>query len=407
MMTYIAHEWYAGVRNGDPLKMKRLRMVYDYSYLCGSDIFLLESGELCLCSHNDREPFNNDLSKQYRNVLREFSEFVNSDKRPEGKPKTKVAFVQGNLDGWSSWNCGSHLWNNFSNPDWGYSGAEFTWRIMDDINVRRNWHDIHNYGENDLSGAPAYGQYDVINANSPLEAFKQYDYLIFTGWNSMTKEIYDNLKAYVQGGGILLMTAAHLNTSLQRDGSISLVNGGDVSDLFGCTLNAENSFMSNGGFKFNESIIPGVMYPADKEDFDPLLSAGYAKYADTKLTTGTVTSILAQGYFECDETDGRAAIVENKCGEGYAVLITGLDYPGSGPLYSTYKTLVRELITSSHRACDIKVYGSDRLRFSVYEGNKLYLLNTDFDAEITATVKYEDKEHEVKLAPCEMKTLQL
>lgn len=407
MMTYIAHEWYAGVRNSDILKKKRLRMAYDYSYMCGSNIFLLESGELCLCSHHDEKPFSNPVSENYRTVLREFSEFVNSDNRPEGKPKTKLAFVQGNLDGWSSWNCGSHLWNNFSNSDWGYGGAEFTWRIMDDINLRRNWHDVNNFGANDLSGAPAYGQYDIINATSSLETLMQYDYLIFTGWNSMTKEIYDNLKAYVQGGGILLMTAAHLNTTLQRDGSIELINGGDVSDLFGCILDSDNSFMSNSGFKFSESIIPDVMYPADSTAFDPLFAAGYVKYAVVGLTTGVESTILAQGFFECDETDGRTAVVENKCGKGYSILITGLDYPGSGPLYPMYKAIVRELVTSSHRACDIKAYGSDRLRFSVYDGNKIYLLNTDFDAEINVTVECQGEKHEVKLAPCEMKSIQL
>ena len=48
------------------------------------------------------------------------------------------------------------------------------------------------------------------------EIFAKYDYLIFVGWNSMTKEIYDNLKTYVKGGGRLFMTAAHLKTSIPQ-----------------------------------------------------------------------------------------------------------------------------------------------------------------------------------------------
>ncbi len=55
-----------------------------------------------------------------------------------------------------------------------------------------------------------------------------------------TKEIYDNLKTFVEKGGRLFMMTAHLNTSNQRDGSIRLINGGDVSDLFGCTLDVQN-----------------------------------------------------------------------------------------------------------------------------------------------------------------------
>ena len=92
-------------------------------------------------------------------------------------------------------------------------------------------------------------------------------------------------------------------------------------------------------------------------------------------------------------------MVENKVGDGYAILITSLDYPGAGSIYPVYRTVVRELITASHRSCPIKVYGSDRLRFSVYEGDKVYLLNTDFDSEIVATVIKNGEEIKVNLKP--------
>lgn len=404
-ITYIAHEWYAGNRNDDPLKGKRLRMIYDYAYMCGSDVFLLESGDLCIFSHGMENDFNNELSQHYRTVLREFAEFAEVDNRPQGGPKVKVAFIQGNLDGWSSWNAGSSLWNQFGKPQWGYSAPEFSWRIMDDINVRRSWHDVHNYGAVDLSGAPAYGQYDVINANSSLEAMKQYDYLIFTGWNTMTEEIYNNLKAYVQQGGILLMAAAHLNTNSARDGELSLIRSGDVSDLFGCVLDGDKAYISNGGFKFYNSIIPHIMYPADDMRCDPILSSGYVKYAKSELKGGRAACLSSHYYNEDDNPTPEVAMIENKLGKGYAVLLTSLDYPGAGAVYPLYKTVVRELITASHRECAVQVYGSDRLRFAVYEGDRVYLLNTDFDSEIIATVKRGNEEIKVHLNPCEMKSV--
>ncbi len=403
-ITYIAHEWYAGVRNHDTLKLKRLRMIYDYAYLCGSSCFLLESGELRLQSHDAFEGYNNPTSQFYRDTLKSFAEFAEKDNRPDGGPKVKFAFVQGNLDGWSSWNCGSSIWNKFGETDYGYSAPEFTWRIMDDINSRRNWCDVNNFGDTDLSGAPAYGQYDIINAAVPLEALMQYDYLIFTGWNTMTPEIYDKLKEYVKQGGRLLMTAAHLNTDVTRDGRIDLINGGDVSDLFGCKLDAENSFVTNCGFKFNESIMEDVLYPSDMH-FDPLFSSGYAKYAKTELCGGVPATILSQAFNEKRNTFGQPAMVENKLGDGYAMLITGLEYPGNGALYSVYKAIVREYLTASHRGCDIKVYGSDKLRFAVYEGDVVYLLNTDFDSEIIVTVERGGEKINVNLAPCEMKSI--
>ena len=165
-MTYIAHEYYGGLRWEDTLKAKRLRMVYNYAYLCGSMGFVLESGDLGYriirteygnYRNPNGEVFNHPVARNYRETLREFADFMNHDVRPEGGPKVKFAFVQGNLDGWSSFSPGSAVWDKFDDPAYGYSGPEYTWRIMDDINVRRSWCEVHNYGDIDLSGAPAYG----------------------------------------------------------------------------------------------------------------------------------------------------------------------------------------------------------------------------------------------------------
>ena len=218
----------------------------------------------------------------------------------------------------------------------------------------------------------------------------------------MTPEIYNNLVEYVKQGGRVLMTAAHLDTSVTRGEGIKLINNGNVEELFGCRLNAEESFISNSGFKFNESIMDGVLYPVYR-NHDPRFASGYAKYAKTELCGGVVASYLSQAFSESDNSDGRTAMVEHKLGDGCAILITGIEYPGNGPLYSMYKAVVRELMTASHRACDVKVYGNDRLRFSVYEGNKVYLLNTDLDNEIIVTVERDGNKEKFTLEPGELR----
>lgn len=408
--TYIAHEWYGGIRAFDALKMHRLRMVYDYCYMSGSSLFYLESGTEELCAH-DAAPasprytegnydVNHPVCKAYADVMYDFAKFIKEDARPAGGPKVKVAFVQGNLDGYSPWRAGSSLWNCFNNRDFGYSAPEFMWRIFDDIHVKRNWGDTHNYGEIDLSGAPAYGTYDIVNARAGYAAFSKYACLIFTGWNSMTEELYADLKKYVENGGRLFMTAAHLNTSTRRDGEMILINGGDVSDLFGCRLSAEEKLCINHGYKFVESIVPDLLYPADLY-FDPLFSEGYVNYAKTELTTAAATGKLSQNFEEPDVAGMPAWLTENKLGKGYAILMTSIDYP-SGSGFTAYKTVVREILTATHRNCDIKVYGGDRLRFSVYEGNKVYLLNTDFNCRTEATIDYGTEKKIFLLEPCQL-----
>jgi hypothetical protein len=298
--------------------------------------------------------------------MADFAKFAADDFRPAGGPKVKVAFVRGNLDGYSFRHSGGTLWRAHSQPEYGYGPAEFSWRILENLQTKRRWGDVHNYGEVDLSGAPAYGQYDVIPATVGPEIFAKYDYLIFVGWNSMTPEIYENLKTYVQGGGRLFMTAAHLNTSIKRDGTISLLNGGDVSDLFGCVLDAENPIYKDEGSKFYNSIVPELLYPVlDFTRGDPYFAEGYIHYANVELKGGTASARLSNTFRDLAPESLPISLVENKCGDGYAILMTSLEYP-YGPVAPMFQALVREIFTASHRKAHIKVYGADSLRFSVY-----------------------------------------
>lgn len=434
--TYVAHEWYAGTRTLDPLKMKRLKLYYYYAYMSGSCKFQLESGDECLNAHDtdlsqtaggsnfDTKtlPYGYDhpISQQYRQFLRDFAKFVKEDFRPKGGPKVKVAFVQGNLDGYTSWRAGSSLWNTHDDPNFGYSTPEFVWRIFDDLGVKRRWHDVHNFGEQDLSATPAYGTYDIVPAWAGYEAFSRYKYLIFTGWNTMTEEIYEDLKKFVYNGGKLLISAAHLNTSSKRTGEMKLIHDGKVSDLFGCDLDASEKLYTNDGVKFIDSLIPEVKYPASF-NYDPLLSEGYVNYPKVTMTTASPAGRLSDSFWNrplaqmpqigIDEKDRSVeampvSVAENRYGKGCTILMTTLDYP-SGSAYPTYRTIVRELITASHRNADIKIYGGDRLRFTVYEGNKVYLLNTDFDCRTDVIIEYNGQRTQLLLEPREFKPVQL
>ena len=64
------------------------------------------------------------------------------------------------------------------------------------------------------------------------------------------------------------------------------------------------------------------------------------------------------------------------------------------------------MITESSRSCDIKVIGSDRLRWSVYEGDKIYLLNTDYDMPITVKVIKGEAEKSVTLDSLELRAVE-
>ena len=407
-INYVAHEWYGGVDNEDALKKKRLRMVYDYSYMNGAGGIILESGDLCMHSHGLKTDYDHELPKFYRRTLDEFTDFIEKDNRPEGFPITKVAFVQGNLDGWSAFRSGSSLWNNKFDRDWGYGAPEFTGKILSELGTKRRWCDVHNFGDRDYSGVCGYGTYDIVNVGlASAEALSAYDYLIFTGWNTMTEDIYEKLISFVKGGGKLFMCAAHLNTSEKRNGEINLVRGGDVSELFGARLDAENAHVSNSGVNFARSQCEDILYPYDKGEFDPLLSSGYANYAKVDLDGAKAVATLSNSFVESQNTDRGVAVLENKLGDGYAILLTSLDYPGKGQTYDLYRTVVRELLSASHRTADIKLFANDKVRMSVYGKGDVYLLNTDFDVPAYAEIEKNGNKTVVNLAPCEIKHIKI
>ena len=78
-----------------------------------------------------------------------------------------------------------------------------------------------------------------------------------------------------------------------------------------------------------------------------------------------------------------------------------------GQTYDIYRTVVRELLSASHRTAEVKVLASDRVRFSVYDSGDVYLLNTDFDVPSYARVEKGGNSVEVTLAPCEIKHIKM
>lgn len=160
------------------------------------------------------------------------------------------------------------------------SAPEYAWRILDEVYRSRDWHDFANFGEagEDFSHAPAYGQYDVLPVESDVAVMKNYDLLIFAGWNTMTEEIYEKLKEYVSGGGHLILSAAHLNTSDRRGEAPRYLRDGKLSELLGCEIIGTER--TNDGVKFRrDGERPGVRYPGTYDFIcDCNYCGGYADY---------------------------------------------------------------------------------------------------------------------------------
>lgn len=407
--TLIAHEWFAGMRHEDPLKKKRLELMWKYAYMSGANIISVESGDEAIDSYGHTYEEGSEMCAMYRKAIRELAHFAKNDVRPCGGPKVKFAFVSGLHDAWGGF-VGTSVWNQFDREDWGYGAAEHSWKLLEELGKKRKWTEITNYGEYDLSAYPAYGNFDILPIEAPIEKYKQYDYLVFLGWNSMTDANMDKLISFVEGGGRLLMSAAHLNRNTVRNGSFMPVSNDKIEKLFGCRPTGE-TLKTNGGTKFEfDALDEKMLYPGTKSFVcDPNFSGGFTEYLRFELCGARAAGYWSENWqdkigSECSDTP---TVIENKLGRGYATLVTSLDYPGAPAAYPLYRTVLREMVSSSARNCDIKVVGSDRIRYSVYEGDKVYLLNTDFDLPVTVKVIRGENERLITLESLELKTVSI
>ena len=415
--SHIAQEWYGGFRNDDPLKYKRMKLAYYYSYMAGAKYIYPESGHFKIKSYGDDYGVDSEFCKLYRREWEDFAEFIHSHKRPKGYPMVKIGFLQGNLDSFTAWG-GSTVWNQFGKKAWEYGAPEYGWSYLEDnLFKSEKWHVPTVYGENDYSGSMPYGQYDIVPVEAPLEVLKEYSCLIMLGWNTMTPEIYANLKQYVYEGGKLFMSVPQLSISDVREdvmeGVYDLINNGNFSDLFGCKVKGKGRTY-NWGVKFiEESSIPGYLYPYTKSGFcDPICANGGITVADIEVTGGKVVAILADKFRKWRE-NSPAILIENKYGKGYASLITTWEYPGAKSLEKFVKVLLKEIIHGEYQNTDLKVIGSDKIQYAVYRNNDadntytVYLLNTDYNVPAHARVVRNGLEKEIKLDPCEFFVIQI
>ena len=408
---FVAHEWYGGYLHNNALKIKRLDISYKYLFMQGANYIFLESGNTGIDSFGYKHEYDSKECRRYRDYAARFYKFAKKNPRPESGPLADVAFVMGEDDGYADF-LGASAWCQFDKEEWSQGEREHSWRILDEVYRSSNWFSQENFafGGKDLSNAPAYGSYDVLPASAPLSVLKKYRYLIFVGHNTMTEKTYEKLLSYVKGGGTLLAAAAHLNTSSKRNGEISFINGGDVSELFGVKITGVER--ENHGVKFyTGSNVKNVIYPATLDlNCDANYPAGYANVASVELDGAKVFARLCDA-FSAPRDDEMPILTEYKNGKGTAMLLTYADFPGNPAVYPVYKTVVKALLTASHANAKIKVFGSDKVRFSVFSdksGNKtLYLLNTSFDLSSSVGVSFKGKTESYTLAPSELKIVDL
>ena len=428
--SYLASSYWGGIRQEDIVKKKRTRLGLYYSYLAGSEAITLEGGVF----HNDRgstncirsfgpemdKRFNDKSCQDLRKTLADFYKFTGSQPRLSGGPKVKVAFVHGNLDGYvqhnglpaplSSW----FVYGQYGNEPFRCGDPERMWNVLSDIKRNATWDSRYENGPESLSGSIPFGQYDVIDSSADIEIFENYELVVFTGWNTMTDQLYQKLVDYVKSGGLLILSLPHLSTNTRRDQEWNFVNDGDLRELCGVKVKGKGE------------ILRYLAYVDPKECPYDLPYREYGRHAgflidevrggDIEVTNAQIIgeNMYAKNYKSVDDysTPRLPFVLFNQLGDGHVMLMNSWDYPGKEGLYPIYAEMIQ-------RACEyygdeLRVLCREKVSWSVFTENntdkvgsdftQLFILNMDYDLPQHIRIKTPKIEFEWVLEPCEFRT---
>ena len=364
----------------DEIWFNRYKIALLYSYLSGADFVMTQHGAFNLWIRKTRKTYgvNSSKVKKFRQIFMDFHNFCQTHPRPDNGPKVSLGIVHGNLDGnaglWTRW-----VWGQYGGEEWKHSAPEFGWDYLPMLYRRADWYHRTLEGDVDYTGNPPYGQYDLVPIEAPEEVLSKYSCLVFLGWNTMTPEIYEKLKKYVADGGHLVMAVPHLSTQTRRGEDLQLYNGGDYTDLFGVVIKGKGMTVTVGHRFIADSSLPSYQFP-NWGVSDPFFINGEYPLADVELKGAKVLCTSSTNYTRTDKEKRAPVLIENSFGRGKAFLITSWCYPGERAMAPLMKEIL--MVISNGEQGHIRLSGSDRIRYAVYEEGDLttlYLLNTDFE----------------------------
>jgi len=428
--SYLASSYWGGIRQEDIVKQKRTRLGLYYAYLAGAEYITLEGGVF----HNDRgstnvvrsfgpemdKRFNDKSCQELRKTLADFYKFTGSQPRLSGGPKVKVAFVHGNLDGYdqhnglpaplSSW----FVYGQYGNEAFRCGDPERMWDILSDIKINAAWDNRYEYGPESLSGSIPFGQYDVIDSSADIDILKNYELVVFTGWNTMTDQLYQKLVDYVKSGGHLVLSLPHLSTNIRRDQEWKFVNDGDISQLCGVKVKGKGEILRSLAY-----IDPkGCPYDLPYREYGR--HAGFliddVRGGDVEVTNAEVIgeNLYVKALKSVDDYSKPRFpfVLFNQLGDGHVMLLNSWDYPGKEGLYPIYAEMIQR--ACEHYGDKLRVLCREKVCWSVYTENnsdkvgsdftQLFILNTDYDLPQHIRIKTPSIEFEWVLKPCEFRT---
>ena len=391
--------WYGGEQQ-DELWWRRYRNSWYHAWLRGANPIYAEHGLMNYRAYGKELDADHPSVVRFRKELHDFASWAAKHPRPKGLPRAAVAFIQGRMDGFvGSWQ--THNWGQRLNDDFRIGDDERAWRLVDQCYEREEWNSRDVNGTTNLSGNPPLGTVNIVPYDIPEEELSKYKLVVFLGFNAMDDELYGKLVNYVSCGGVLLLTARHLDTADSPLDGFKPYNGGDWTALTGLKAPGGQRRMKYG-IKFTANPGCGWKFHQYGTACDPWFTDGGFVMPKLENYGADTLAVGADTMWETAFDKGECLLFEHKIGKGSVVFCPAITPVGAPELNPFYLYLLRRAM----EAVDVypKVECTEAVRWSCYEDGSVILLITEAKLEQLAIVRFGPSSSlKVELAPAQLK----
>ena len=331
-----------------PARYRRFRLALYASYLLGATDINTEEGLWHLEEYYEHHHRFSEACKAHLKEQQDFYRYVSTHSRT-GAFYTPVAFLHGRDDGAIFF--GHHrTWGLIDEKS---TPAEESWDLLTALYPKANPRSaVYRHGcpedvpQGYHSGTP-YGSLDAVPAEGKLASLKKYRAILCLGFNRCTPEDAKKLRAYVQGGGTLLLTHAHLSEASHVPG----IRCGALE------FESHALSMSNGYPTFRLSTHHGI----------PLSVCTNAKKPDAVLK---------------ETDDGHPLICRYDIGKGSVILFNTAEYPVHASIRADYEEEMIRITKAATAVEPVYATAGEDVEFAVYrqadETCHVYFLATDW-----------------------------
>ncbi len=186
-------------------------------------------------------------------------DFIQTHER-RGRQINDIALIQGRNCAWKSFGR-TPIWSQLGEK-WEFNKAT---ESFDFIKIFYPQNTINHSGPAGWFTSMPYGAIDLLPVEADQDVLNQYKTIIFLGWNTYNQLEWERLAGFVNNGGTLIFSAAHLNVELQPHlQPIFPENDEPIQRLLGKNyrLLKEKKMISYG--KGKVIYFPWPVYPADE-----------------------------------------------------------------------------------------------------------------------------------------------